>query len=325
VNPLQATSPNSIHILFSSSWSSAGISSVSPSSLERRGTKHFQIRLPDLRRQLHQLHPKSGHGFNSIGPPPPPPPPIFLIIFQPSPSNFAQCTGHLMATLATNAILASIFSNFSSHSGPVHHWALAHHHPLLLSRCSLKRRRCGLPFWPPHGTWKMAVGFVLPTFVMMPLEAAVWFIDPLQMGRSIDGYSGRGRGRSPQPSQGHPKDEVITALHRVVRCRRIGVGHARVLTWSGPEAASLHRRPDSVSRHHVPYEVARELASVAVETFNQWRDSSCVIFDLADREWGLQQNRKLTSFCQLTRACSSSVNMRHGSGIPISPRQFDGI
>ena len=48
VNPLQAASPNSFHILFSSSRSSVGILLVSPSSLERRGTKHFQIHLLDV-------------------------------------------------------------------------------------------------------------------------------------------------------------------------------------------------------------------------------------------------------------------------------------
>jgi hypothetical protein len=41
------------------------------------------------------------------------------------------------------------------------------------------------------------------------------------IGGLTDSHHGRGRG--PKPSQSHPKDELVTALRRVVRCRRTGV------------------------------------------------------------------------------------------------------
>jgi hypothetical protein len=126
-NSLQAASPNSFHILFSSSWSSVGILLVSPSSFERSGTKRFQMHLLDVPLPIGQptvggdsficsnvsdehygiglgvltiplnsiaasttnYIPTNGHGFDSIGSPS-----IFPVIFRPlySTSHNAQTT-----------------------------------------------------------------------------------------------------------------------------------------------------------------------------------------------------------------------------------------
>jgi hypothetical protein len=59
----------------------------------------------------------------------------------------------------------------------------------------------------------------------------------------------------PSTRLGSSKDKLVTALHRVVSYRRIGVGHVGVLTWSGPEVASLRRLSGAVSRYRVLYEV----------------------------------------------------------------------
>jgi hypothetical protein len=87
--------------------------------------------------QLHQSLPTNSHGFADIGSPPVPP-----IVFRlSSSSNFAQYTD----------------SRTFWHLLTAGYWACCH--PFSPSwRSSLKRRRCGLPSWPPHGTWHTGNG-----------------------------------------------------------------------------------------------------------------------------------------------------------------------
>lgn len=132
--------------------------------------------------------PTNGHGLDSIGFPT-----VFPIGFRFSQSsNLSRCTDNRMVALAMNIILTSLLFLLFRPRPIVLFWCLftiGYWHIIIFSQprtAPPSMSDAFADFLPGlfigYGVWRVAFRFVLPAFMVMPLEATVWYIGPFWVG-----------------------------------------------------------------------------------------------------------------------------------------------
>jgi hypothetical protein len=244
-----------------------------------------------------------------------------------------------MAALAMNIILTSFLFLLFRPKPIIIYWclfAVGYWHIIIFSQPRTVPPSMSAAFadflpglFMAYGVWRVAFRFVLPTFMVMPLEATVWYIGPFWVGVLANVTFSKIPINRLLASDIRSRPGALTALliivvvvlvivlnqARVIRktgwlphyvglvlCRRAGAARVGASPRLDVEAPPLHRCFDTIACYGVSNETVCDLSSVPARACRQRWSGFRVGFNLADRNSGsLPTKCESASFRDLTR------------------------